>query len=283
MPPIIIVMTVLGGISFFLFAVSVLPAEDAVGKRLSDLDRTAVAKEVDDGFFKKLIDEQQRSKLAQKLAAAGWYQTAPTKIVIATVAGVAAGTAAAAALILFVGDPSVTWFCAGALLVFAGGAAPTVLLNRAIERRQKAIHRTLPDFLDMLTTTVEAGISLNAALASSVDAVDGPLADEIKAALSDICLGRARADAMMAMANRVQQSDLTSAVISIVQAERLGGNIARVLEELSSEAREKRMLRAEELAAQLPVKMVFPMALFMLPALITMIFGPVLANLLSGK
>ena len=87
----------------------------------------------------------------------------------------------------------------------------------------------------------------------------------------------------MAMADRVQQPDLLTAVIAIVQAERLGGNIVHVLEEISTEAREARMMRVEELAAQLPVKMVFPMALFMLPALVVMIFGPVVANFLSPK
>jgi len=93
----------------------------------------------------------------------------------------------------------------------------------------------------------------------------------------------ASSDALMAMAERVQQPDLLTAVIAIVQAERLGGNIVAVLEEISIEAREARMMRIEELAAQLPVKMVFPMALFMLPALVVMIFGPVVADFLSPK
>jgi tight adherence protein C len=137
--------------------------------------------------------------------------------------------------------------------------------------------------LDMLTTTVEAGVSLNSALASAVEAISGPLAEELKATMSDVRLGRSRAEALMAMADRVQQPDLLTTVIAIVQAERLGGNIAAVLDEISMEAREARMMRVEELAAQLPVKMVFPMALFMLPALVVMIFGPVVADFLSPK
>jgi tight adherence protein C len=134
-----------------------------------------------------------------------------------------------------------------------------------------------------LTTTVEAGVSLNGALTVTMEAISGPLAEELKSAMSDVRLGRSRGEALMAMAERVQQTDLLTAVIAIVQAERLGGNIVSVLEEVSVEARETRMMRIEELAAQLPVKMVFPMALFMLPALIVMIFGPVVANFLSPK
>jgi tight adherence protein C len=280
MPPIAIFAVICGAAALFLFAYALLPRSSGVDRRLADLDRSAIGRETHGNFFTKLIDEKQRSQLSRKLSAAGWYNVTPTQMVIRTVCGGAAGLAAGAALIIFIGDTSVTWLCGGALLVFVGLAAPTASLNKAVEKRQKAIQRTLPDLLDMLTTTVEAGVSLNAALNVAVDAISGPLSDELKSAMSDVRLGRTRAEALMSMAERVQQPDLLTTVIAIVQAERLGGNIVTVLEEISIEARESRMLRVEELAAQLPVKMVFPMALFMLPALVVMIFGPVVANFL---
>jgi tight adherence protein C len=283
MPPVIVEVTLLGSVALFLFAFALLPRSSGVDKRLADLDRSAIGREVEAGFFHKLIDEQQRSALTVKLQAAGWYSTTPTQIVIRTIASGVGGTAAAAGLLLTIGDMSVTWLCGAGGVIFAGFAAPTVLLNRAVEARQKSVQRALPDLLDMLTTTVEAGVSLNSALASAVEAISGPLAEELKATMSDVRLGRSRAEALMAMADRVQQPDLLTTVIAIVQAERLGGNIAAVLDEISMEAREARMMRVEELAAQLPVKMVFPMALFMLPALVVMIFGPVVADFLSPK
>jgi tight adherence protein C len=283
MPPIIIVVTVLGALALFLFTYAVLPRSTGMDKRLAELDRGSIGRSANEGFFHKLIDEQQRSQLARKLQAAGWYSTTPTQIVIRTVAGGIGGVAAGAALILTIGDTSTVWLCGAAGVVFAGLAAPTVMLNRAVEARQKAVQRALPDFLDMLTTTVEAGVSLNGALTATVDSISGPLSDELKATMSDVRLGRARSDALMAMAERIQQPDLLTAIIAIVQAERLGGNIVGVLDEISVEARERRMMRVEEMAAQLPVKMVFPMALFMLPALIVMIFGPVVANFMSTK
>ena len=83
------------------------------------------------------------------------------------------------------------------------------------------------------------------------------------------------------MSRRVNQIDLASVVTALVQTERLGGNVAQVLDELAEEARSRRLNRAEELAAKIPVKMVIPMALFMLPALLVMIFGPVAAQLLN--
>jgi len=283
MPPVILEVTVLGAVALFLFTFALLPRGSAIETPLSDHERSGVAREARDGFFAKIIDEQQRSQLSRKLVAAGWYTVNPTQIVIRTVASGFGGIAAGAALVLFVGDTSTMWLCGAAGLVFAGFAAPTVLLNRAVESRQKGVQRALPDFLDMLTTTVEAGVSLNGALTVTMEAISGPLAEELKSAMSDVRLGRSRGEALMAMAERVQQTDLLTAVIAIVQAERLGGNIVSVLEEVSVEARETRMMRIEELAAQLPVKMVFPMALFMLPALIVMIFGPVVANFLSPK
>jgi tight adherence protein C len=283
MPPIIIAVTVGGALALFLFAFALLPRSTGVDRRLADLDRSVIGREAKPGFFNSLIDDKQRSQLARKLSAAGWYTTTPTQIVIRTAGGGVVGVAAAAALVTFIGDTSLLWLCAGAAVVFAGFAAPTVMLNRAVEARQKAVQRALPDLLDMLTTTVEAGVSLNGALNVAIDTISGPLADELRSTMSDVRLGRSRSEALTAMAERVQQQDLTTTVVAIVQAERLGGNIVSVLEEIAIEARESRILRVEELAAQLPVKMVFPMALFMLPALVVMIFGPVAASLLSGK
>ena len=137
--------------------------------------------------------------------------------------------------------------------------------------------------LDMVSTTVEAGIALNAALATATASMTGPLAEEIEMVLSDIRLGRNRSDAFNAMSLRAHQVDLSSFVMAIVQTERLGGNIGHVLDELAEEARSRRLQRAEEIAAALPVKMVIPMAFFMLPALFTMIFAPVAAMLIGNK
>jgi tight adherence protein C len=100
----------------------------------------------------------------------------------------------------------------------------------------------------------------------------------VKAVLSEIRLGRSRADALRSMADRVRVQEVSTAVTAIVQAERLGSNLATVLEELAEDTRNKRMMRAEEIAQLMPVKMVIPMALFMLPALFVMIFGGVFAE-----
>jgi tight adherence protein C len=174
-------------------------------------------------------------------------------------------------------------------IVFAAGLAalglalPSFALDNAIKKRKTAIGNRLPDFLDMVSTTVEAGVALNSALAIANSSIKGPLADELGMVLSDVRLGRNRADAFNSMAQRVHQVDLSALVMAIVQTERLGGNIGQVLDELAVEARARRLQRAEEIAAALPVKMVLPMAFFMLPALFVMIFAPVVAQLVGNR
>jgi tight adherence protein C len=170
-----------------------------------------------------------------------------------------------------------------AVLVFAlgGGHLPFSQLNGDAKRRAREISRAMPDLLDTLASTVRAGLALNAALAHAAGAVQGALADELRATLGEIRLGRSRADALRALAARVENEEIVLMVRAMVQAERLGANLSSVLAGLSAESRERRVLKAEEIAAALPVKMVLPMAFFMLPALFVMIFGAVAADYFS--
>jgi tight adherence protein C len=178
---------------------------------------------------------------------------------------------------------SLTYFIGSAVLAVFGLTMPSFALDKAIAKRKSDIGRRIPDFLDMVSTTVEAGIALNSALAIATASMKGPLAEELEMVLSDVRLGRNRADAFNSMAQRVHQVDLSSLVMAIVQTERLGGNIGHVLDELADEARSRRLQRAEGIAAALPVKMVLPMAFFMLPALFVMIFAPIVAELVGKR
>jgi tight adherence protein C len=185
-------------------------------------------------------------------------------------------------LMLYKHSIDVQGIAIAAVLIVCGYMAPNVMLDRAIAKRKKQIQRTLPDMLDMISTTVEAGTALGAALKIGADAVPGALAEEMRSALSDIRLGRPRAEALAAMANRVEQPDLTMLVAALNQVDRIGGNIGHVLDELAEDARDSRMMRAEEIATALPVKLIFPLGLFMLPALMVVIFGAV-AGLIQSR
>jgi tight adherence protein C len=133
----------------------------------------------------------------------------------------------------------------------------------------------MPNALDLLTTCVEAGLSLDFGLQRVADRYRGALSDEIQRALREVGLGKTRRDALQDMAERVQLPDLTTFVNSIVQAEALGTSVGQVLRTQAQQLRTRRRQRAEQMARRAPVKMVFPLVFFLLPSLFIVTLGPV--------
>jgi len=272
-----VLMTVAGACTVFALIIVFLPKDSQVRGRMRDLaGRWTI--ESDHRTVEKFVTFEQRSKLQRTLSQAGWYTVTPHQLVLRCVYFAAAAAVTGTVLLFALGLTSLVYVGLVAVVTVGAGQLPLSRLNGAVQKRKKAVTRALPDLLDMLASTVQAGLAFNAALAYSVPSVAGPLGDELRAVLSEIRVGRGRADALRAMAERVDQEDLKTTVRAIVQSERLGSNLAKVLEDLGDESRNRRLLRGEEIAARLPVLMVVPMALFMLPALFTMIFGAVLAD-----
>jgi tight adherence protein C len=268
-----------------LFGFVLMKRESPIEARLRDLDMTARGLQSNEpSLIERLMSEDRRDDLTQRLARAGWFTVTPRKFILWSAAA-AIGMAGVGVALAFFVFAAVNLTSIGAVLVMAvvGAAFPNYLLGAAIKKRAQEIHRAIPDFLDLIASAVEAGLALNGALNTAVEDMTGPLADAFRHALSDIRMGRARAEAFSAMAVREQQQDLTLLVTTLNQVERVGGNIGRVLEDLSEDARDKRMMRAEELAAQLPVKLIFPLALFMLPALFVIIFGAVAGSVMQRQ
>jgi tight adherence protein C len=278
-----VVAAALSAAALGYIAVSMFVHRSHVERTMAQLDRTSLEadRKSELGVFARFFDERGRTNLERRLVQAGWYKLTPGRFmmrgIIAAFAGMFFGL-----LVPFVLHRHVWWlYMLPVMLALAGAILPSSMLDSAIAERKRRIRNSLPDFLDLVSTTVEAGIALNGAFAAAVDAVRGPFREELLAALSDIRVGRARAEALAAMAARCDVTELTTTVTAIVQAEKLGGDIAGILDQLANEARDHRMMRAEEVAAQLPVVMTFPMALCMLPALFVMIFGAVAAQMIS--
>ncbi len=263
--------------------VTVLVHRSAVERTVAQLDRAGVEadRKAELGVFARFFDERGRTNLERRLIQAGWYGLAPGRFMMRSVVASFSGLIAGLVVLLLLHHHELWLFVLPVMLSLAGAILPTSMLDGAIAERKKRIRNALPDFLDLVSTTVEAGIALNGAIAAAVEAVHGPFRDELLSALSDIRVGRSRAEALAAMAARCDVTELTTTVTAIVQAEKLGGDISGILDQLANDARDQRMTRAEELAAQLPVKMTFPMALCMLPALFVMIFGAVAAQLIN--
>jgi tight adherence protein C len=162
------------------------------------------------------------------------------------------------------------------IAVFTAGGyfAPDSMVTRAAEKRQKAIQRALPDTLDLLTISVEAGLGFDAALAQVVEHVRGPLSEEIARMLQEIQLGKARTDAMRDLAERSSVEELTGFVLSVIQADVFGVSVSSVLRAQSKELRTRRRQRAERTAMKIPVKILFPTIFCVFPALFVVILGP---------
>lgn len=156
----------------------------------------------------------------------------------------------------------------------AGFFLPDLLTYNKGLKRQQQVQNTLPDALDMLTVSVEAGLGFDAALSQVTKNTDGPLAGEFFRVLQEMQIGRSRAAAFQSMIDRATVDDLRTFVSAIVQADTLGISIANVLREQSKEMRLKRRQRAEEKAQKIPIKILFPMIFFIFPALFVVIIGP---------
>lgn len=268
----------LGALSAFCIGFSLIPGRNPLLDRLSRMERIDSRNPFKrfEGL-EQLLKAESRSRLRDRLLSAGWYRLSPSGAILRGGAGLFAGAGLGLVFLAALPNKQLALGLAVLLALF-GWRFPKIMLDRAIARRKKHIARELPDFLDLLATTVRAGLALNLALIEVAESLMGPLRDELRFTLSEIRLGRSRADALRAMAARVDEPQTKTMVATLVQAESLGANIADVLRELSDDTRNLRWLLAEERAARLPVKMIFPMALLMLPALYLVIFGPVIAR-----
>jgi tight adherence protein C len=163
-----------------------------------------------------------------------------------------------------------------------GFVLPNILLYNAGQKREKLMQRALPDALDLLTISVEAGLGFDAAVMRVAKETDGPLAQEFSRLLQEMQLGLGRMQAMRAMAERSSLADLRSFCLAMVQADQLGIPIGRVLRIQSQEMRVKRRQRAEEKAQKVPVKIMVPLVLFILPCLFIVVIGPGAINIIRA-
>jgi tight adherence protein C len=159
-------------------------------------------------------------------------------------------------------------------MAIVGFVLPDSVVNRKVQERQKEILKTLSDTLDLLTISVEAGLSLNAAIAQVVQNVPGVLSAEFARMLQEIQLGVPRSEAFRHLADRTDVDELNGFALAMIQADVFGVSIASVLRTQAQQLRIKRRQAAEAKAQQTPVKIVFPLVLCILPARFVVIVGP---------
>jgi len=222
----------------------------------------------------------------------GWVNRAQHKLVIAGWADRMDGNTWAAIRIVSIVGAFVVWvllqsildtvmirIIAFGFLAVIGFFGPEAILNRRIEQRRGEVERQLPDVIDLLVISVEAGLGFESAMGRVVQNVPGELSREFARALQETRVGVSRHEALRNLAQRTDVEDLNSFILALNQADQFGVSIARMLRVQADEMRVRRRQRAQERAFAAPVKMVFPLVFFIFPAIFIVIVGPAAINI----
>jgi tight adherence protein C len=219
--------------------------------------------------------------LDKQLAALGRPKEWPLERLLAVKPLLALG-AGLLGLFHFLGSPEPARFAILIAAIAFGYFAPDLLIRTNAEKRRDKIRQELPNTLDQMLISVQAGLGFEAAMARTAQNGAGPLADEMTRTLQDMQVGRSRKEAYLAMSDRVDVPDLRSFIRAIVQADAYGIAIAKVLKVQAHEMRMKRRQRAEEHAMKIPVKILFPLIFFIFPTLFIILLGPAVMNIIAA-
>ena len=301
MPPeILIAILAAGAVLLITYGVAARPSEDAVQARLSQLvvqPKTLEEMELQQPFFERVMRPTiQRLSRAGKRQEGGAIARIDAKLEKAGYPGGLRGADWVGVKLLALIGFAILGFLLGFLLMgvpilgllFAvvgagiGYMAPEFWLGRRIRSRSFEMVLQLPDCLDLLTISVEAGLGFDAALSKVVEKMEGPLVDQFRQALAEVRMGRPRREALRDVAARADAQPVSNFIGAIVQAEQLGVPIAKVLQIQSNQLRIERRQRAEEAAAKAPVKMLFPMVGCIFPTIFIVILGPAIITVMGG-
>ena len=227
------------------------------------------------------IGPTQEAEVRRLLMSAGYYATPPRRfmgyrvfaivgLVLVWIWFMKAGGHSTAVLILTV-----------PLAAAGGWVLPLTLLRMRARRRLDLIDRALPELIDLLTVTVEAGLAFSASLREATDRLGGPLGEELRLTLQEQAMGLSLEEAIRNMLARADTPAMRSFVRSVLQAETLGVSIGQILRALAVEMRKRRRASAEERAQKAPVKILFPLVFLIFPALFLVILYPAMHSFLT--
>jgi len=232
------------------------------------------------GMLARRTPQQMLESLRHKLDLAGNPYDIPAAEFMSLRGMVAVLTAVSSgALFAVLGASTAMLFLLIGVGALLGFYLPILWLDLKIRARQEEIELALPDALDMLTICVEAGMGLDAAMGRVAERWNNELGRAFRRAITEVRLGKARHEALRDMANRAEVADLTNFIAAVVQVERLGGGIAKVLRIQSEQMRVTRRQRAYARVNQTPAKMVFPLVFCFFPSLFIILLGPAIIRI----
>jgi tight adherence protein C len=209
--------------------------------------------------------------LAQRLSPSSFLAIKGAAMVVAALLGLmfAAFASAVSAVVLL------------PVLALIGFIGPDFILSSRIKRRREALRGALPDALDLLAVSVEAGLGFDGAVTKLTEHMSGPLIEEFGLLLSEIRMGESRQSALKSMSARAGAPELSTFVRAVVQADQLGISLGRILRVQAADSRLRRQAAAEEKAMKAPIKMLFPTVLFIFPSLFVVLLGPALMSIMK--
>jgi len=225
----------------------------------------------------KVNPKASSNSVARKLMAAGMRNTSPNGFIASQ--GIFALLAAFLGLVVFGAAKPAAAPLFAALMGVLGFMGPGFVLGARVRARQAAVAAELPDALDLLSVSVEAGLGFDGAVQKLTEHMEGPLIEEFELALGEMRIGEGRQEALKKMAERSASPEMSSFVRAIIQADQLGISLGRILRIQAGDTRLKRQLLAEEKAMKAPIKMLFPTVAFIFPAMFIVILGPAFLNL----
>jgi len=259
---------------------------DAYDEQLAEPFFVRVVRPVSAGIadrVKRLLPRHYLETVHHKLLLGGLTASVRAEdFVVAQVAVTGLLTVGSIAFVLL-GQPSVK---VGVLLLIlaplVGILLPPAWLTRKVRERHDAILRDLPDTLDLLAISVEAGVGFEGALSIVCQHFDSPLATEFARTLREMELGLPRKEAFTNLKRRTEVPELSNLVLALLQADALGIPVARVLKTQATEMRNKRRQWAREKAGKLPVKMLFPLVVFVFPSILVVVLGPAAGSIMQA-
>ena len=222
----------------------------------------------------KRLGGRYEEKIKADLIAAGLYEAKPRAIIGAQF--VTAVMCGSVITVLGIGDSLVTTLVLTAALSVFGWYCPRLVISNRAYRRTDQIERKVPDMIDMLVVTIEAGLGFAASMQAASLRLSGPLGAELRLTMQEQEMGLTLRDALFNCAERTRSRSMSSFVRAVTQGESLGVSIGTVMRNIAAEMRVRRRQEAEERAQKAPVKMLFPLIFLMFPALLIVILGPAL-------
>jgi tight adherence protein C len=235
------------------------------------------------GVTLRLLPKTDPQQVHNRLLAAGLGRSMTPQMYLAIKGGLVSMFGAFGLLLMVTGAmPGVT----GLMVALGGGAvgfiAPDFYINSRVRGRKAIMQAELPNVLDLLCVSVEAGLGFDAALVKLSERMEGPLVDEFNLVLHEMRIGESRTSALKSLSDRVEVPEVAQFCRAIVQADQLGIALSRILRVQSHDMRIRRQLAAEEKAMKAPIKMLFPTVLFIFPAMFVVALGPAALNLMKA-